>query len=166
MPQKPLACTSISIRVNKPFYGWIIIPTLEIIESGFRVVVVTTVTDGVDMVQVGGCVIGAVQRIAPGVVDVIGYGSAAGIYDANDITLQIQNIIVGDVIIDQSIGPGNFVIDDVQNIAAPGLADHMTLAFILAVYSLLGQIVKRLGYISFEIIILFAFKRISPVKPS
>ena len=43
-----------SIRINEPAVGEVIVPALEIVKARFAVIIVTTVTQGVDVPDEGG----------------------------------------------------------------------------------------------------------------
>ena len=65
-----------NVCIDKPFYFWIIIPALEIVEACFRIPVIAAVADGVavcDMVGIGDFCAGGVldgYRVAPGIVGI------------------------------------------------------------------------------------------------
>ena len=72
-------------------YG-VIVTRLQIVEAGFGVVVVATVAEGIDLCHGAG----GVGELTPGVVGVAGNHGSAGIDKAKNVTLQVQNIVIGD----------------------------------------------------------------------
>ena len=49
MAKHPLTSTEISVGVNEPAVGKVIVPALEVVEARFAVVIVTTVAKRVDV---------------------------------------------------------------------------------------------------------------------
>ena len=54
MAKHPLTSTEISVGVNEPAVGKVIVPALEVVEARFAVVIVTTVAKRVDVPDEGG----------------------------------------------------------------------------------------------------------------
>ena len=83
------------VRIDKPFDFGVIIAGIEIVPACFFIVVIATVTDGVDVTNKGRGRVGVAvgirhrQHLAPGVVGIPGHHVAAGIQDGNDIPLQV-----------------------------------------------------------------------------
>ena len=63
----------------------------EVIESRFGIVVVASIPQGVHDCHGAGLGI----ELAPGVVAVVGYNCAGGIYHLHDVPLEIQDVVVG-----------------------------------------------------------------------
>ena len=60
MAKHPLTSAEISVRVDKPAVGKVIVPALEVVEARLAVVIVTTVAQGVDVPdEAGGSVLQA-----------------------------------------------------------------------------------------------------------
>ena len=90
-----------TIRIDESSQSGIIITALEIIEAGFHVEVVTTIAQGVELgnMSIGDGValaVGGAQRLAPGIVGILGngdqiiYSSAKSmLHELDNITLQI-----------------------------------------------------------------------------
>ena len=55
---------------------------------------------------------------APGVVDIGCYRASAGIHHADHVTLEIQHVIVSSSIVDEGIGTGPVIINNIQRVAA------------------------------------------------
>ena len=82
--------TGIAICIDKSVQLGVVITGLEIVETGLIVIVIAAVTQGVDAC-LRAC---SSNNLSPRVVG-IGCDSRPGIiYQANDIALQIQNIVI------------------------------------------------------------------------
>ena len=113
-----MTCCYQGICIYKPTDYRIIITAGYIIEAGFRVVVVTTVAQGVGCAD-GSChAAGGGEQLAPGAVLVGDYPAACVTEDANDVTLEIVLVVVGDlraaVLVDQTVGDARFIVQEDQ----------------------------------------------------
>ena len=83
------------IRIQKPFNRRVIVPALEVIQSRFGIVVIATVTDGVDFCDVLSILIRWVLGyFAPGVVIVCCHQNARSVVDLNYVTSPVANEII------------------------------------------------------------------------
>ena len=70
----------------------IVVSALEVVEAGFGVVVVASVAERVDLCHGAG----GVGNLTPGVVGVAGNQGSAFIEQTKNVTLQVQNVVIGD----------------------------------------------------------------------
>ena len=87
------------VGVNEPAVGEVIVPALEVIETRFAVVVIPTVTQGVDVPDEAGLrnlrAFVIVHRIvAPRAVVVGGDERTGGIQKGNDVALRVEDVVV------------------------------------------------------------------------
>ena len=103
------------------------------VEPGFSVVVVATVTDGVDICQFAGFA----QDFTPGVVLILYLGYTVGIYNADNIALLVQHIEIIRLIELKCIGQARVIVDDIEGMLAvtvsPGLANGLAIQGQIAV---------------------------------
>lgn len=103
------------------------------VEPGFSVVVVATVTDGVDIRQFAGFA----QDFTPGVVLILYLGYTVGIYNADNIALLVQHIEIIRLIELKCIGQARVIVDDIEGMLAvtvsPGLANDLAIRGQIAV---------------------------------
>ena len=94
------------ICVQKSAGFGIVVSRLEIVEPGFRIVVVTAVADGVDIENVGCstcrnripvCIHG-LDDLAPRVIDIATEKTTVGIQQCNDISLHILGVVVNSTV--------------------------------------------------------------------
>ena len=115
MANKALTGGGVAVRIYEPSCSRVIIAGLEVIESAFRIVVVTTVTERVLLSQrTGGC-----QDLAVGVVCITCYGIAAGIHQAHDVTLQVGHIVISGPIDLHGVGLAGIVVEEVMGLGGP-----------------------------------------------
>ena len=87
------------IRVNEPAVGKVVVPALEVVEARFAVVIVTTVTQGVDVPdedRIRGLFAVSTMHgiVAPRAV-VVGRGErAVRVQQRNDVALRVEDIVV------------------------------------------------------------------------
>ena len=122
---------SITIRIDKSADRRVIVSALEIVESGFLVVDVPTVAQGVDVCQ--GARSG--NDLAIGVVVVAGHHRAAGVYDAHDIALEIGDIVVHCAVVLHGIGRTIGIVEEVNGIGSPGHAHQLAAGVVVVVGS-------------------------------
>ena len=98
----------------------VIISALEVVESGFGVVDVAAVTEGVQGAE-GRCQ-GACcgKRVAPGIVGVVYYCCAAAVQDSGHVTLEVRHIIVCRAVIVQRQRSAGGIVGKGQSIASYG----------------------------------------------
>ncbi len=113
MAKHPLTSTEISVGVNEPAVGEVIVPALEIVKARFAVIIVTTVAQWVDVPDEGrirGLFAVSTMHgvVTPRAVVVGGDERTGGIQKGNDITLRIEDVVVE--------GRGHSVLRDTANI--------------------------------------------------
>ena len=128
MAKHPLTSTEISVGVNEPAVGEVIVPALEVVKARFAVVVVTAVTQGIDVPdEAGGSVLLSV-RIMHGVVApcavVVGRGEGAvRVQQRDDIALRVKDIVVERrgraVVVDHGERLVAVVIHELERLIAP-----------------------------------------------
>ena len=101
------------VGVDEPAVGKVVVPALEVVEACFAIVVIATVTKGVDVPDEGGIrglfAVSTMHGIvAPRAVVVGGDERTGGIQKGNDITLRIEDVVVE--------GRGHSVLRDTANI--------------------------------------------------
>ena len=110
----------------------VIVSGLQIVEAGVGVVVVAAVAQGVELSDSNSTGIGRGAELAPCGVGVFCNDRSAGVHQAYYITLNVQEIVVGDglccaVGVDQGIGIAGSVIDEVKNDVIPSaVCDRLT----------------------------------------
>ena len=118
------------VGVNEPAVGEVIVPALEVIETRFAVVVIPTVTQGVDVPDEAGLrnlrAFVIVHRIvAPRAVVVGGDERTGGIQKGNDVALRVEDVVVERrgraVVVDHGERLVAIVIDKLERLAAPSL---------------------------------------------
>ena len=98
---------------------------MEVVETGFLVVVVATVAQGVACAD-GGChTAGGGEELAPGAVLVGDDSCSCVIYDTDDIALQVVLVVVfflrAAVLMDQTIGRTCFIVQEDQVLVSGAL---------------------------------------------
>ena len=99
MAKHPLTSTEISVGVNEPAVGKVIVPALEVVKARFAVVVVTAVAQGVDVPDEGrirGLFAVSTMHgvVAPRAV-VVGRGErAVRVQQRNDVALRVEDVVV------------------------------------------------------------------------
>ena len=99
MAKHPLTSTEISVGVNEPAVGEVIVPALEIVKARLAVVIITTVAQWVDVPDEGSIrSLFAVSTmhgvVAPRAVVVGGNERTGGIQKGNDIALRVEDVVV------------------------------------------------------------------------
>ena len=87
------------VRVDEPADGKVIVPALEVVEARFAVVVIPTVTQGVDVPDEGGIrglfAVSTMHGIAAPRAVVVGRDErTGGIQQRNDVTLRVEDVVV------------------------------------------------------------------------
>ena len=78
---------NITVRIDEPSYLRVVKTAIEIIPSGFGIVVISAIPEGVGSTQGGSHGTGGGLDIALGVVVVSGNGCSVGIVNANNVAL-------------------------------------------------------------------------------
>ena len=93
-PNKSLPCAGIAIRIDESSVYWVIVSALQVIESGFAIVIVSAIPQWVDLSQSTG----AGENIAPRIILICRDRlilKAGDIMDQlHHVALQIQNVII------------------------------------------------------------------------
>ena len=131
MAKYPLTSTEISVGVDEPADGRVIIAALEVVEAGLGVVIIAAVAQGVDVGDAGGisedfrtAVVHC--AVAPCIIVVERDHSARRIKDGRHVTLCVDKVIVQlrrrPVLIDHREGLAAVVIDELKSVViAPSL---------------------------------------------
>ena len=101
------------VGVNEPAARKVVVPALEVVEARFAVVVVTAVTQGIDVPDEAGlrnlrAFVIVHGIVAPRAVVVGGNERTGGIQKGNDIALRVEDVVVE--------GRGHSVLRDTANI--------------------------------------------------
>ena len=99
MAKHPLTSTEISVGVNEPVVGEVVVPALEVVETRFAVIIVTTVTQGVDVPDEGGIrglfAVSTMHGVVAPRAVVVGRGErAVRVQQRNDIALRVEDVVV------------------------------------------------------------------------
>lgn len=95
---------------------------MQIIQSPLRVVVVSPVANGVNARNAAA--LG--DYVAPGIIGIAAVVLAPVGVNGDNVSLEIQNVVIGSAVIFQRIGLSGVVIDKVHDVAAPSLPNHLT----------------------------------------
>ena len=95
----PCIRRSICIRVDEPAVGKVVVPALEVVKARFAVVVVTAVTQRVDVPDEGrirGLFAVSTMHgiVAPRAIVVGGDERTGGIQKGNDVALRVKDVVV------------------------------------------------------------------------
>ena len=130
MAKHPLTSTEISVGVNEPAVGKVIVPALEVVEARFAVVIVTTVAKRVDVPDEGGLRNLRTFVIVHGIVApravVVGRGEGAvRVQQRDDIALRVEDVVVElrclAVLVDHGERLVAVVIHELEGLIAPSL---------------------------------------------
>ena len=128
MAKHPLTSTEISVGVNEPAVGKVVVPALEVVEARFAIVVIATVTKGVDVPDEGGIrglfAVSTMHGIVAPRAVVVGRGErAVRVQQRNDIALRVEDVVVERrgraIVIDHGERLVAIVIDKLERLAAP-----------------------------------------------
>ena len=102
-----------SIRINEPAVGKVVVPALEVVKARFAVVVIAAVAKGVDVPDEGRIrglfAVSIVHGIVAPRAVVVGRGEGAvRVQQRNDVALRVENVVVE--------GRGHSVLRDTANI--------------------------------------------------
>ena len=122
MAKHPLTSTEISVGVNEPADGRVIIAALEIVEAGLGVIVIAAVAQWVEVANRR--VAAVVHRaVAPGIIVVGRSEFAARIEDGRNIALRIEDVVIQRrgraIIVDHGERLVAVVIDELEGFFAP-----------------------------------------------
>ena len=125
-----------SICIDESTNNRIIIPTLQIIQPNLYIVVVTTVSEGVDICnsRIGGT--GLDRRNTPCIVGIFGNSLSILVNNSNDITLQVLDEIIRGVVIKNTTNTFFIVVDRNKRTGSPRFTqDFCTLKSIGVLYA-------------------------------
>ena len=99
MAKHPLTSTEISVGVNEPAVGKVVVPALEVVETRFAVVIIATVAQRVDVPDEAGLRNLRTFVIVHGIVApravVVGRGEGAvRVQQRDDIALRVEDVVV------------------------------------------------------------------------
>ena len=93
-PNKSLPCAGIAIRIDESSVYWVIVSALQVIESGFAIVIVSAISERIDLGQSTG----AGENIAPRIILICRDRlilKAGDIMDQlHHVALEIENVII------------------------------------------------------------------------
>lgn len=132
------ACTNVrsGISIDEKANGRIVISALQVVEPGLSVIVVATVTDGVNMANIRQ-VLFINQKVAPGIIAILSNCSTRLINDTDNIALLVQHIEIISLIELKCIGQARVIVDDIEGMLAvtvsPGLTNDLAIQGQIAV---------------------------------
>ena len=99
MAKHPLTSTEISVGVNEPAVGKVIVPALEVVKARFAVVIVTTVAKRVDVPDEGGIrglfAVSTMHGVVTPRAVVVGRGErTVRVQQRDDIALRVEDVVV------------------------------------------------------------------------
>ena len=128
MAKHPLTSTEISVGVNEPAVGKVIVPALEVVEARFAVVIVTTVAKRVDVPDEGGIrglfAVSTMHGVVTPRAVVVGRGErAVRVQQRNDVALRVEDVVIKRrgraVVVDHGERLVAVVIDKLERLIAP-----------------------------------------------
>ena len=124
------------ICIDETTDAGIVISALQVIEPGFSVVVVATVTDWVALADLRQAAFGS-KQVAPRIIAILSYRGTRLINDPDNIALLVQHIEVISLIELKCIGLATVIVDDIESmvtfIVSPGLANDLAIQGQIAV---------------------------------
>ena len=125
MPEYTLTGGRITIRIDESANLGVIITALEIVEAGFGVVIVATVTQGVDLSH---CT-RSVNYLAVGVIVIGSYLRARSINQIHHVTLKVGNVIIcrccRAVVVDQAVRISSVIVNKIKRSGRFALGDRL-----------------------------------------
>ena len=130
MAKHPLTSTEISVGVNEPAVGKVVVPALEVVEARFAIVVIATVTKGVDVPDEGGIrglfAVSTMHGIVAPRAVVVGRGErAVRVQQRNDVALRVEDVVIERrgraVVVDHGERLVAVVIHELEGLIAPSL---------------------------------------------
>ena len=76
---------------------------------------------------------GGGQRLAVGIVGVADDGGSGGVYDVKHVALEVGDVVVEGAVVFQGVGVSVNVVEEIQGVAAPGLAHELAACVVVAV---------------------------------
>ena len=112
---KQIIITKIIIRINPPPNLRIVISALEVIESGFAVVDVAAVAEGVILAEGRFHGAGDGKGLAPGVIGIADHLIAGAVHKSDHVTLKVQDEVIDFAVVADRHRPSFSVIGQIQN---------------------------------------------------
>ena len=118
------------VGVNEPAVGKVVVPALEVVKARFAVVVVTTVTQGIDVPDEGGIrglfAVSTMHGVVAPRAVVVGRGErAVRVQQRNDVALRVKDVVVERrgraVVVDHGERLVAVVIHELEGLIAPSL---------------------------------------------
>ena len=126
-----MAGGGVGIGVDEAAELGVVVAGLEVIEPGIDVIIIRSVAQGVIRAQ-GACQgAGGAEHLAVGTVGIANYRSAGGIYNVQNIALEVRNVIVQGAVILNRIGRTHGIVEEIQSVAAPGLPHQLAAGIIV-----------------------------------
>ena len=117
-----MPCRCIHVRINKPTDLRIIITTGYIIEPRLRIVIVATVTEGIDGCHGTSCS----QHSAIGIIGICSNAGSGCVDKVHYITLQVGDVVVSGSVISDGEGCPAGGIGEVQHVGTIGLPEKLS----------------------------------------
>ena len=125
-----------SICIDESTNNRIIIPTLQIIQPDLCIIVVPTVSEGVDICDSGVGRTGFDRRNTPCIVGIFGNSLSILVNDSNDVALKVLDEVVGNIIVENTTNTFFIVVDRNKRIGSPRFTqDFCTLKSIGVLYA-------------------------------
>ena len=137
MPNNALSSGSVGIRIDEPTNRGVIVSALEVIESGFGIVVVSSVSQRVVRAEGGFQGAGGIENFAVGVIGVTYYRRATGVNQVENIALEVGDVVVGRAVVIQGVWRAVVVIEEVQNDTSIGLPQQLATGVVVIVYDVI-----------------------------
>ncbi len=109
------------IRIDKSANDRVIVAAVQIVEAGFGIIVITTVTVGVDLADGVSQSSGDAGYHAPGIILIGYYFLPLFVKDTDDVELQIADVIVRCAVVQESQQIPCIVIQEIQSVIAADL---------------------------------------------
>ena len=117
----------VRIRVDKAANLGVVIAGLQVIEATFGVVVITTVTQGVDTYQRAGCG----EDFAVGIVDVGCNNSSGGVNQVEHVTLGVGDVVILGAVVGQGEGVSVGIVGKIKGIVSISLPEQLSASVVV-----------------------------------
>ena len=121
VPNKALAGGGEGIGVEEAAHLGVVISTLQVVEAGFLVIDISSISQRIDNAEGGGHGAGAGELLAPGIVAITDHSVSGLVQNGYHIALDIGGIVVGCAVIDQGQG---LAIRRVGEVEVRSVTDH------------------------------------------
>ena len=144
-----MAGGGVGVGVEEAAQLGVVVAGLEVVQTGVDVIIIRSVAQGVIRSQ-GACQgAGGAEHLAVGTVGVTDNGGAGGIYDVQDIALEIGDVIVQGAVVLDGIGGTHSIVEEVQGVAAIGFPQQLITGIVISMSNsvgLLGQPLSSYSY--------------------